>query len=415
VTFSYHGDQLHCEDLSVQALAKQVLTPFYCYSAAAIRDRFADYNTHFGGNNGLVCYAVKANSNQSILRLLAALGAGADVVSEGELKRALAAGIPAERIVFSGVGKTEHEMAFALEQGILQFNVESEPELDCLNRVALSLGEKAPVAFRVNPDVDARTHRKITTGKSENKFGVPASRAREIYALAGQMDGIRIQGIDMHIGSQLTSIEPFEQAFRIMANLVQDLRADGHEIRVLDIGGGLGIAYDHQAPAPPSLSEYAAAARNILQPLGCRLLVEPGRSIVGAAGILVSEVLYLKEGQERRFLIIDAGMNDLLRPSLYDARHAIKPVHRNGSADVEYDVVGPICETGDTFAQGMRLQELKAGDLVAIMDAGAYGAVMSSFYNTHPLAPEILVDGDHFRIIRKRLEAEDIIALDSER
>lgn len=414
MTFSYRGDQLHCEDLPVQSLAKQVGTPFYCYSAAAIRGRFAEYSTRFGGDDSLICYAVKANSNQSVLRLLAGMGAGADVVSEGELKRALAAGIPANRIVFSGVGKTEHEMAFALEQGILQFNVESEPELERLNRIALERGIRAPVAVRINPDVDARTHRKITTGKSENKFGIPASRAREIYAWAASLEGIQIQGIDMHIGSQLTSIQPFQQAFEILAELARKLRADGHQIDILDIGGGLGIAYDDEAPAPPSLDEYAAAAKEILQPLGCRVLVEPGRSIVGAAGILVSEVLYLKEGQERNFLIIDAGMNDLLRPSLYDARHRIQPVRRNGTKPAVYDVVGPICETGDTFASGMELQQMQAGDLVAIMDAGAYGAVMGSFYNTHPLAPEILVDGDDFRIVRKRLDAEQIIALDAE-
>jgi diaminopimelate decarboxylase len=414
VTFSYRSDQLLCEDVAVASLAEQVKTPFYCYSATAIRRRFTDYSTQFRAANGLVCYAVKANSNQSVLKLLAGLGAGADVVSGGELKRALAAGIPGERIVFSGVGKTASEMAFALEQGILQFNVESEPELERLNEVAVQHGKKAPVAFRINPDVDARTHRKITTGKSENKFGVPASRAREIYAWASRLEGIRIQGIDMHIGSQLTSIEPFEQAFQIMANLVTGLRAEGHEISVLDIGGGLGIAYDSTAPAPPSLGEYAATARKVLEPLGCRLLIEPGRSIVGEAGILVSEVLYVKQGQERRFLIIDAGMNDLLRPSLYDARHEIRPVSRNDSGLVMYDVVGPICETGDTFALGLSLPELKAGDLVAIMDSGAYGAVMGSFYNTHPLAPEILVDGDEFRVVRRRLEAEQIIALDGD-
>lgn len=400
--------------MPLETIAGEVGTPFYCYSATAIRHRFREYTTHFEGGNTLVCYAVKANSNQSVLKLLASMGAGADVVSEGELKRALAAGIPAEKIVFSGVGKSRHEMAFALEQKIFQFNVESEPELDRLNDVALANGVVAPVAFRINPDVDARTHHKITTGKAENKFGVPASRARAIYRWAAGRPGVRIQGIDMHIGSQLTALEPFEQAFGTMAELARTLRAEGHAIEVLDIGGGLGIDYGDGESGPPGLNDYAALASKILGELGCRLVIEPGRSVVGAAGVLVSEVLYRKDGEERQFLIIDAGMNDLLRPSLYDARHRIRPVRRSGAEPVVFDVVGPICETGDTFARDVPLPCLQSGDRVAIMDAGAYGAVMGSFYNTHPLAPEVLVDGDRFRVVRPRLTPEAIMALDSE-
>ncbi len=414
MTFLYREQQLYSENVPVEKIASQVGTPLYLYSAGAIRRRFGEYASHFNSEGSLVCYAVKANSNQAVLRLLAALGAGADVVSEGELKRALAAGIPADRIVFSGVGKTVPEMTFALERDILQFNVESEPELEQLNRIALSMGKQAPIAFRINPDIDARTHRKITTGKSENKFGVPASRASEIYAWAASLPGIRIQGIDMHIGSQLTESEPFEQAFHCLRDLTHLLREQGHEITVLDIGGGLGISYEDGAPEPPSLAEYASLAREILAPLGCRVIVEPGRSVVGEAGLLISRVIYVKQGEKRRFLIIDAGMNDLLRPSLYDAHHEIMPVRAGNGETCLYDVVGPICETGDTFALNKALPLLESGDLLAIKNAGAYGAVMASFYNTHPLVPEVLVDDCEFRVIRARLEAEQIIAFDSD-
>lgn len=412
MAFAYQQDQLHCDDVDLAGLADRVGTPFYCYSAAAIRARFGAYREYFG-EGGLVCYAVKANSNQAVLRLLAGLGAGADVVSAGELQRALEAGIPAERIVFSGVAKTADEMRYALEKGIFQFNVESEPELEQLDAVARSLGTRAPVAFRINPDIDARTHEKITTGKAVNKFGVPASRALEVYARAAALPGIRVQGIATHIGSQLTQLEPFEQAFHAHAELCRALRAAGHDISVLDVGGGLGIDYHDGAAPPPALADYAALARRILDPLGCRVLVEPGRSVVGEAGVLVSRVIYVKQGEQTRFLIIDAGMNDLLRPSLYGARHEILPLRRGAAELRPHDVVGPICETGDTFARGLELPPLAAGDLVAIGNAGAYGAVMASTYNTRPLVPEVLVDGGRAQIVRRRVEAAELIALDT--
>jgi diaminopimelate decarboxylase len=412
VAFAYHQDQLHCDGVPIAELAAEVGTPFYCYSAADVRERFVAYRDLFGPRNQ-VCYAVKANSNQAVLRLLAGLGAGADVVSEGELRRALAAGIPAERIVFSGVAKTAGEMRYALACGIFQFNVESEPELEQLDAVARAAGTRAPVAFRINPDIDARTHEKITTGKAVNKFGVPASRALEVYARAAALPGIRVQGIATHIGSQLTELGPFEQAFETHAKLCRALRDAGHEITVLDVGGGLGIDYRDGAAAPPALGDYVALARRILDPLGCRVLVEPGRSIVGPAGVLVSQVIYVKQGEQTRFLIIDAGMNDLLRPSLYGARHEILPVRRADGPRAACDVVGPICETGDTFARGLELPAMAAGDLVAIGDAGAYGAVMASTYNTRPLVPEVLVDGGRGRVVRRRVAAADLIALDA--
>jgi diaminopimelate decarboxylase len=412
VAFTYQHDQLQCDGVSLADLADEVGTPFYCYSAEAIRERFGAYRAHFGPDD-LVCYAVKANSNQAVLHLLAGLGAGADVVSGGELRRALMAGIPADRIVFSGVAKTAEEMRYALESGIFQFNVESEPELEQLDRVARSLGTRAPVAFRINPDIDAHTHEKITTGKAANKFGVPASRAPEAYARAATLPGIRVQGIATHIGSQLTQLEPFEQAFRCHAELCRSLRDAGHDISVLDIGGGLGIDYRDGAAQPPALADYAALARRILEPLGCRILIEPGRSVVGEAGVLVTSVIYVKDGERVRFLILDAGMNDLLRPSLYGARHEIVPLRRADGPLLTCDVVGPICETGDTFARGLELPGLEAGDRVAIGNAGAYGAVMASTYNTRPLVPEVLVDGGRGRIVRRRVAAADLIALDT--
>ena len=412
MAFTYQQDRLHCDGVSLADLADEVGTPFYCYSAAAIRERFDAYRDRFGPND-LVCYAVKANSNQAVLRLLAERGAGADVVSGGELRRALAAGIPAERIVFSGVAKTADEMRYALESGIFQFNVESEPELEQLDRVALALGTQAPVAFRINPDIDARTHEKITTGRSVNKFGVPATRALDAYARAAELPGIRVQGIATHIGSQLTELEPFEQAFHCHAELCRSLRAAGHDITVLDVGGGLGIDYRDGGAPPPELADYAALARRILAPLGCRILIEPGRSVVGEAGVLVSSVIYVKEGDAVRFLIIDAGMNDLLRPSLYGARHDIAPLSRMDGPLLTCDVVGPICETGDTFARGLDLPALEAGDRVAIGNAGAYGAVMASTYNTRPLVPEVLVDNGQGRVVRRRVAAADLIALDT--
>lgn len=411
--FEYRDRRLCCDGVAIEAVAGDYGTPFYCYSADVIRENFNRYAGHFSPPGAQVCFAVKANSNQSVIRLLAGLGAGADVVSGGELKRALAAGVPAERIVFSGVAKTAAEMAFALEIGIFQFNVESEPELERLNEVAVSLGRKAPVAFRLNPDIDARTHEKITTGKAANKFGIPSSRASEIYARAAELPGIDAQGIATHIGSQLTELGPFEESFHCHAALTRQLRGEGHDIRVLDIGGGLGIDYRDGAPEPPALADYAALAQDILGPLDCRILVEPGRSLVGEAGVLVSEVIYVKEGGRTRFLIIDAGMNDLLRPSLYGAHHEIVPVHEIDGPGQPCDVVGPICETGDTFVRGYELPPLQAGDLVAIRNAGAYGAVMAGTYNTRALVPEILVEDGRARLVRRRVEAEELIALDS--
>lgn len=410
---AYREGQLCAENVPLKMIAKQVQTPVYCYSASALRYNYQSYIRHFKPENSLVCYAVKANTNQAIIGLLAKMGSGADVVSEGELRRALQAGIPAEKIVFSGVAKTSREMRYALKQGIFQFNVESEPELELLNEVALSLGKTAPVSFRINPDIDARTHAKISTGKASNKFGIAWSRIPAAYARAAELAGIKIQGIDLHIGSQLTELAPFEQAFKCLAELTGVLRSEGHEISVLDIGGGLGISYDDEGPQPPELAEYAALANNILGELGCRILVEPGRSMVGNTGILLSEVIYVKQGEHDEFLIIDAGMNDLLRPSMYDAYHAVLPVEPATGEHRTYQIVGPICETGDTFAHNRQLPPLQSGDLVAIMNAGAYGAVMSSTYNARPLVPEVLIDDNRYMVIRKRPSYDEIIGLDT--
>lgn len=410
--FEYNEGRLCCDGVAIEDIASEHGTPLYCYSADTIRERFGAYHEHFGGSSGLVCYAVKANSNQAVIRMLGSLGAGADVVSGGELRRALQAGIPAERIVFSGVAKTGGEMRTALEAGILQFNVESEQELERLNEVALSLGRSAPVAFRVNPDIDAHTHEKITTGRSINKFGIASDRVSAVYARAAALPGIRVQGIATHIGSQLTELEPFEKAFRYHAELTARLRAEGHHIEVLDVGGGLGIDYRDGSARPPALADLAALAHEVLDPLGCRILVEPGRSVVGEAGVLVARVVYVKTGGSVRFLILDAGMNDLLRPSLYDAHHEIVAVCEKSGEPLKCDVVGPICETGDTFARGIELPRLEAGDLVALRNAGAYGAVMASTYNTRALIAEVLVDGGAARLVRRPLTVDEQIALD---
>ena len=411
--FDYREGQLHVESVSIEKVAEQLETPVYCYSAAALRHNFHMYADQFKPENSLICFAVKANSNQAIIGELARLGAGADVVSEGELRRALLAGIPANRIVYSGVAKTAREMRFALQQGIFQFNVESEPELELLSQLATGMGKQAPVAFRINPDIDALTHAKISTGKASNKFGIPWTRAKEAYARAAALPGIRVQGIDIHIGSQLTRLEPFEAAFRCIAELTDQLRAQGHEISVLDIGGGLGIDYGDGSRQPPALSDYATLANNILGQLDCRILIEPGRSLVGDVGILISRVTYIKEGEQDHFLIIDAGMNDLLRPSLYDAYHDIIPVYLRSGDPVHYHVVGPICETGDTFSRDRLLPPLQAGDLIAIKNAGAYGAVMASSYNTRPLVPEVLVDGETMTVIRARPSYDELIGMDT--
>ncbi|HYG86527.1 MAG TPA: diaminopimelate decarboxylase [Azospirillum sp.] len=410
--FVYRNGVLHAEGVPLPAIAAEVGTPFYCYSTAALVANYRAYADAFEGQDAGVCYALKANSNVAVVRTLAQQGAGADVVSEGEMRRALAAGVPADRIVFSGVGKTRTEMRAALEAGIYQLNVESVPELEALSEVAAAMGVTAPVAIRVNPDVDAKTHAKIATGKKENKFGIDWDHAREVYAKAAALPGIAPVGIAVHIGSQLTDLSPFRAAFERVVELLHTLRADGIDIRRLDLGGGLGIRYRDETP--PDLREYAGMVRSITGNLGCHVTLEPGRALVGDAGILVSKVIYLKHGLARRFLIVDAAMNDLIRPSLYDAYHAIKPV-AEPAPDVEpvpVDVVGPVCETGDTFALQRPLPPLKSDDLIAFCSAGAYGAVMASSYNTRPLAPEVLVSGESFAVIRPRPKLEDLLDLE---
>ncbi|MFO7759164.1 MAG: diaminopimelate decarboxylase, partial [Roseovarius sp.] len=413
--FLYRDGMLHAEDVPVREIAEHVGTPFYCYSTATLTRHFRLFDAALDGMDHLVCYAMKAASNQAILKTLADLGSGMDVVSGGEYMRAKAAGVPGDRIVFSGVGKTADEMRLALEGGVRQFNVESEPELALLSAVASNLGVTAPITVRVNPDVDARTHAKIATGKSENKFGIPISRARAVYAEAARLPGIEVVGIDVHIGSQLTDLEPFRQAYAKVAELTETLRADGHDIRRLDLGGGLGIPYARGNAAPPPPDAYGALIREELGHLGCEIEIEPGRLIVGNAGILVSSVIYLKSGEGRDFLILDAAMNDLIRPAMYDAHHDIVPVTQPapGVEHAPYDVVGPVCESGDTFARARMLPALAAGDLVAFRSAGAYGAVMSSEYNTRPLIPEVLVDGQEFAVIRPRPTFDEMIKRDT--
>ena len=410
--FAYHNGVLHAEDVNLESLAEAVGTPFYCYSTATLERHYRVFDEAFAGLDTLICYAMKANSNQAVLSTLARLGAGMDVVSEGELRRALAADVPPERIVFSGVGKTRDEMRLALEGGIRQFNVESEPELLALSEVASGMGGVAPIAIRVNPDVDAKTHEKIATGKSENKFGIPIARAREVYAEAAALPGIEVIGIDMHIGSQLTDLDPYRQAYAKMADLTRALRTDGHDIRRLDMGGGLGIPYRRDNSAPPLPIEYGQVIREAVGDLGCEIEIEPGRNIAGNAGILLSQVIYVKQGEGRDFLILDAAMNDLIRPAMYGAHHDIVPVIEAvpGAEVSAYDVVGPICESGDTFQKGTQLPPPKPGDLIAFRSAGAYGAVMSSEYNSRPLIPEVLVDGDRFAIIRPRPTLDEMIS-----
>ncbi|NHQ74474.1 diaminopimelate decarboxylase [Roseovarius gahaiensis] len=413
--FLYRDGQLYAEDVPVAEIAAQVGTPFYCYSSATLTRHFRLFDEALEGTEHLVCYAMKAASNQAILKTLAGLGAGMDVVSGGEYARAKAAGVPGERIVFSGVGKTRDEMRVALEGGIRQFNVESEPEMAALNAVALELGVKAPIAVRVNPDVDAKTHAKIATGKSENKFGIPITRAKEVYAEAAAMPGLDVVGIDVHIGSQLTELEPFRLAYEKVAELTEALRAEGHDIRRLDLGGGLGIPYTRSNEAPPLPTDYGQLIKDTLGHLGCEIEIEPGRLVVGNAGILVSRVVYVKSGEGRDFLILDAAMNDLIRPAMYDAHHDIVPLTQPAPAaeQAPYDIVGPVCESGDTFAKGRMMPELAEGDLVAFRSAGAYGAVMSSEYNTRPLIPEVLVHGHQFAVIRQRPTFDEIINRDT--
>ncbi|SFD64717.1 diaminopimelate decarboxylase [Roseivivax sediminis] len=413
--FLYRDGVLHAEDVSLHEIAAEVGTPAYVYSTATLERHFRLFDEALEGLPHLVCFAMKAASNQAILKVLARLGAGMDVVSGGEYARAVAAGVPGERIVFSGVGKTEEEIRAALTGGVRQFNVESEPELLAISRVASSLGVWAPVTLRVNPDVDAKTHAKIATGKSENKFGVPIARAREVYAEAARLPGIEVVGIDVHIGSQLTELAPFEDAYRKVAELTEALRADGHDIRRLDLGGGLGIPYRNTNEAPPLPFDYGALIRRTVGHLGCEIEIEPGRLIAGNAGLLLARVIYVKEGEGRRFLILDAAMNDLIRPAMYDAWHDIVPVMEPapGAEGSVYDIVGPVCESGDTFARAREMPELAAGDLVGFRSAGAYGAVMASEYNTRPLVPEVLVKGDHHAVIRARPTFDEIISRDT--
>jgi diaminopimelate decarboxylase len=412
--FTYRNGTLHAEDIDLAELAEDVETPFYCYSTATLTRHFEVLKAAFHDIDLTICYAMKANSNQAVIKTLADLGAGMDVVSEGELRRARAAGVPARKIVFSGVGKTAAEMSFALREGIACFNVESEAELELLSEVARRLGETATISIRVNPDVDARTHAKITTGKSENKFGISMSRAREVYARAALLPGLRISGVDVHIGSQITTLEPYHQAYTLLGELVQQLREDGHAITHVDFGGGLGVPYRGTNDVPPHPDEYAAVVRETLGHLDCRFIMEPGRMIAGNAGILVTRVIYVKEQEGKKFIIVDAAMNDLIRPTLYDAWHDIVTVaepDRSGATSIA-DVVGPVCESGDYLAQNRQMPPVKAGDLIAVMTAGAYGAVQAGTYNSRLLVPEVLVNGERFAIVRPRQTYEALIGMD---
>ena len=412
--FDYRGGVLHAEAVALGTIADSVGTPFYCYSTATLERHYRVFAEAFADVPSLVCYALKANSNQAVIATFARLGAGADVVSEGELKRALKAGVPADKIMFSGIGKTDRELALAVDTGILCVNVESEPELDRLSDIAVSKGRSVEISVRVNPDVDARTHRKIATGKSENKFGIPISRARAVYAHAAKLKGVHVRGVDMHIGSQITDLTPFADAFALLSEFVQTLRADGHTISHVDLGGGLGIPYRDDVNAPPLPKDYAAIVKNATRGLGCKLIFEPGRLLVGNAGILVTRVIYVKRGEAKTFVIADAAMNDLIRPTLYEAHHEIRPVREpaSGAPQITADVVGPVCETGDYLALDRKMAEPQEGDLLAIMSAGAYGAVQAGTYNTRALVPEVMVKGGEWSVVRPRLEADALIGLD---
>jgi len=413
--FLYRNGRLRAEGVPVEEIAAAVGTPVYVYSTATLLRHFHLLDQALAPLPHLVCFAVKALSNVAVLRLLGEQGAGMDVVSGGEYLRARAAGVPGGRIVFSGVGKTRDEMRLALEGGIRLFNVESEPELEALSALAVELGCEAPVGLRVNPDVDAHTHAKIATGRKGDKFGIPVARAAAVAARAAALPGLRLEGVDVHIGSQLTDLAPFEAAYARVAALVGELRAAGHAITTIDLGGGLGIPYTRANEVPPLPADYGAVVRRTVGDLGCEVLIEPGRLIAGNAGILVSRVVHVKEGEDRDFLILDAGMNDLIRPAMYDAHHDIVPLHEPpaGGPLRAFDVVGPVCESGDTFARARHLPFLAAGDLVAFRSAGAYGAVMASEYNSRPLVPEVLVNGDHFAVIRARPSYEEMIARDT--
>ena len=412
--FDYRGGELFAEDVDLASLAQTVGTPFYCYSTATIERHYRVFAEAFADVDALVCYSVKANSKQAVIATLGRLGAGADVVSEGELKRALAAGIPPQKIMFSGVGKTARELALAVEHGILCVNAESEAEIEQLAAIAAEKGRTVDISIRVNPDIDAKTHAKIATGKAENKFGIPISRAREVYARAAKLAGVRVAGVDMHIGSQIVELDPFGDAFALLAEFVRTLRADGHTIAHIDLGGGLGIPYRDDNEPPPDPAAYAAIVKKATAGLGCKLIFEPGRLIVGNAGILVTRVLYVKPGEAKTFVIIDAGMNDLVRPTLYDAHHEILPVRQAeaGAPRIIADVVGPVCESGDFLALERSLPVPRPGDLLAVMSAGAYGAVQSGTYNTRALIPEVLVRSGDWALVRPRFDADKLIALD---
>jgi diaminopimelate decarboxylase len=412
--FDYRDGVLHAEAVSLSELARQVGTPFYCYSSATLERHYRVFAGAFADVPSLVCYAMKANSNQAVLATLARLGAGADVVSGGELKRAQAAGIPARKIMFSGVGKTEVELAAAVDADILCVNVESEPELELLSAVASAKGRTARISLRVNPDVDPKTHAKIATGKSENKFGIPISRAREVYGRAARLPGVKVTGVDMHIGSQITELQPFDDAFALLSQFVRTLRADGHEISHVDLGGGLGIPYQDNNEPPPHPDEYAAVVKRATRGLDCTLIFEPGRLIVGNAGILLTRVLYVKRGEDKTFVVVDAAMNDLIRPTLYEAYHDVWPVREPApDADrITADVVGPVCESGDFLALDRALPPVEPGDLLAVMSAGAYGAVQAGTYNTRALVPEVLVRDADWSVVRPRLDVDELIALD---
>src|SRR5713226_992933 len=412
--FAYRNGVLHAEAVNLVDRAQAVATPFYCYSTATLRRHYDVFADAFADVKALICYAMKANSNQAVIKTLAGFGAGADVVSEGELKRARAAGIAPDKLMFSGIGKTARELALAVDEGILCVNVESEGELELLSSIAAGKGRIAPVSLRVNPDVDAKTHAKIATGKAENKFGIPISRAREVYARAAKLPGLKATGVDMHIGSQITELKPFDDAFALLSDFVRTLRADGHAIAHVDLGGGLGIPYRDDNEPPPHPEAYAAMVKRATRDLDCMLIFEPGRLIVGNAGILLTRVLYLKRGEAKTFVIVDAGMNDLIRPTLYEAHHDIRPVREPApnAARIVADVVGPVCESGDFLALDRAIVEPAPGDLLAVMTAGAYGAAQAGTYNTRPLVAEAMVKGDRFAMVRPRLEVDQIIALD---
>jgi len=412
--FHYRDGVLHAEDVALPDIAAAVGTPFYCYSTATLERHYRVFTEAFADVPALVCYALKANSNQAVVRTLAELGAGADVVSGGELKRARTAGVPADKIMFSGVGKTDAELALAIDEGIFCVNVESDGELDRLSAIAAGKGRVVDISVRVNPDIDARTHAKIATGKSENKFGIPISRAREVYAHAARLPGLRVTGVDMHIGSQIIDLTPFEDAFALLSEFVQTLRAEGHTISHVDLGGGLDVPYREDNEPPPHPDAYAAIVKRATRGLGCKLIFEPGRVLVGNAGILVTRVLELKRGEAKTFVIVDAGMNDLIRPTLYEAHHDIRSVTEPapGARRIVADVVGPVCESGDFLALGRDMPEPAPGDLLAVMTAGAYGAVQAGTYNTRPLVPEVLVRQSEWALVRPRVEVETLIALD---